>query len=71
MLTQGLIEAGGSRGDGNVRCLFDRDAVRRVLDDAGWLVRTEQTVDSTGMQDADWEIAACLAYAAAPPGWPR
>ena len=66
VLTQGLCEAAGSRGDGNVRTLFGRDEVQRALVSAGWRVAAAETVDATGMQDADWEIAACLAYVGDP-----
>ena len=62
VLTQGLIEAGGSRDDGNVRTVFGRDDVRRALAEAGWSVAAEHTVAATGMQDADWEIVECLDY---------
>ncbi|EWM09908.1 hypothetical protein KUTG_00212 [Kutzneria sp. 744] len=62
VLTQGQIEAAGSRGQGNVRTVFGRDDVYRALAEAGWTVQDSHTVDADGMQDADWEIAACLDY---------
>jgi hypothetical protein len=49
-------------GLGNVRTVFGRDDVHRALAKAGWTVAAEQTVAAVGMQDADWEIAACLDY---------
>lgn len=62
VLTQGQIEAAGSRGQGNVRTVFGRDDVYRALAEAGWTVQDSHTVVADGMQDADWEIAACLDY---------
>ena len=62
VLVQAQIEAGGSRGNGNVRTLFGLDDVHRVIADAGWQVDATQTVDATGMHDADWEIAIALDY---------
>lgn len=62
VLAQGQIEAGGSRGDGNIRTVFGRDDLHRAAADAGWRIGTTATVEATGMQDADWEIAATLDY---------
>jgi SAM-dependent methyltransferase len=60
VLLQGQLEAGGARGDGNVRTPFSQEALRRLLPTAGWLMLGERTIDTTGLQDADWEISACL-----------
>jgi SAM-dependent methyltransferase len=62
VLTQGQIEAAGSRGEGNVRTVFGREDVYRAVAEAGWTVQSSRTVEAAGMQDADWEIAACLDY---------
>jgi SAM-dependent methyltransferase len=62
VLAQGQIEAGGSRGEGNIRTVFGRDDLHRAAEDAGWRIEAAQTVEATGMQDADWEIAAILDY---------
>jgi len=62
VLVQGQIEAGGSRGDGNVRTVFGRDDLHRAAADAGWRTETSATVEANGLQDADWEIAATLDY---------
>ena len=56
---QAMIEATGERGDGNIRTPFSRETLLRILDDAGWHAATPATVDTTGLQDADWEIWAC------------
>jgi hypothetical protein len=62
VLTQGQMEAGGARGVGNVRTDFGGDDIHRALTEGGWRVTAEQTVEAVDMQDADWEIAACLDY---------
>jgi SAM-dependent methyltransferase len=62
VLAQGQIEAAGSYGDGNVRTVFGRDDIHCALADAGWHAERTETVDADDMQDADWEIAACLDY---------
>jgi SAM-dependent methyltransferase len=60
VLLQGQLEAAGARGDGNVRTPFSREALLRLLPAAGWLMLGERLIDTAGLQDADWEISACL-----------
>jgi SAM-dependent methyltransferase len=55
---QAMVEATGERGDGNVRTPFSRQTLLRILDDTGWRAAEPSTVDTTGLQDADWEIWA-------------
>jgi SAM-dependent methyltransferase len=64
VLIQGQIEASGARGDGNVRTPFSRDALLRSLGRTQWQVADSRSVSAATLQDADWEIAACLASAA-------
>ncbi|MFC4943772.1 class I SAM-dependent methyltransferase [Pseudonocardia sp. GCM10023141] len=64
VLVQGQIEANGSRGEGNVRTLFSRRQLLRILDEAGWTAGDVQDIDATGMHDADWEIGSCRALLA-------
>lgn len=61
VLIQGQFEAAGSRGSGNIRTPFSHEALRRVLATTGWRVVADEAMDTTGLQDADWEIAAALA----------
>jgi SAM-dependent methyltransferase len=56
---QGMIEATGERGDGNVRTPFSRQALLRILAETGWRAAEPTTVDTTGLHDAAWEIAIC------------
>jgi hypothetical protein len=60
VLIQGQIEARGSRGDGNIRTPFSRPRMRQILADQAWEIATERTVDTSTLQDADWEVAAAL-----------
>ncbi|MFC5662663.1 class I SAM-dependent methyltransferase [Kitasatospora misakiensis] len=59
VLIQGQIEAGGSRGEGNVRTPFSRESLLRVLPATGWAPVPGQAVDTTDLQDSDWEVDAC------------
>lgn len=63
VLIQGQIEAAGSRGQGNVRTPFSREALLRLLPEAGWTADGGASVDTEELQDGDWEVAACLALA--------
>ncbi|WP_254404119.1 class I SAM-dependent methyltransferase [Streptomyces anulatus] len=60
VLIQGQIEAAGSRGQGNVRTPFSREVLLRLLPESGWTADSSRLVDTEGLQDGDWEIAACL-----------
>lgn len=56
---QGMIEAVGERGDGNVRTPFSREALLRILAGTGWHADEPRTVDTAGVHDAAWEVAIC------------
>ncbi|GAB1515306.1 class I SAM-dependent methyltransferase [Actinophytocola sp. KF-1] len=56
---QAVVEATGERGDGNVRTPFSRETLLRVLAETGWRPGEPRTVDTTGLQDASWEIWLC------------
>ncbi|MFD5489178.1 class I SAM-dependent methyltransferase [Streptomyces virginiae] len=60
VLIQGQTEAAGSHGDGNVRTPFSREHLLRLLPEAGWTADSSEPVDTEGLQDGDWEIAASL-----------
>ncbi|MFF2576611.1 class I SAM-dependent methyltransferase [Streptomyces goshikiensis] len=59
VLIQGQIEVSGSRGEGNVRTPFSRESLLRVLPATGWHPAPGQAVDTTALQDGDWEVDAC------------
>jgi hypothetical protein len=60
VLIQGQIEASGSRGEGNVRTPFSHESLLRILPAAGWDPVAGQAVDTTALQDGDWEVDACV-----------
>ena len=49
----------GLPSTGNIRTPLSRPRATALIRDAGWTVVAEQTVDSSGLQDAGWEIGAC------------
>ena len=61
VLIQGQIEATGARGEGNIRTPYSRDSLDRMLAETGWRIAADRLVDTSTLQDADWEIGACLA----------
>ncbi|MET9403415.1 class I SAM-dependent methyltransferase [Kitasatospora sp. NPDC002965] len=60
VLIQGQIEAAGSHGEGNIRTSFSREALLRLLPETGWTTDGDGPVRTDALQDADWEITACL-----------
>jgi len=54
---QGMIEAAGERGDGNVRTPFSREALLVILAETGWHAAEPRIVDTAGVHDAAWEVA--------------
>ncbi|MET9699764.1 methyltransferase domain-containing protein [Streptomyces sp. NPDC006529] len=69
VLAQGQAAAYGHGEGANVRTPMSREALRALLGPAGWEPVAEEGVESTGLQDADWEIAICREmYAALEPG---
>ncbi|MEU0879346.1 methyltransferase domain-containing protein [Lentzea sp. NPDC005914] len=46
--------------DGNVRAPLTRATLLAALDRAGWQVEQVVDVDTSGLQDADWEIASAV-----------
>jgi SAM-dependent methyltransferase len=56
---QGMIEAVGERGDGNVRTPFSREALLRILAETAWHADEPRTVGTAGVHDAGWEVAIC------------
>ncbi|MBC8064874.1 MAG: methyltransferase domain-containing protein [Chlorobia bacterium] len=60
VLIQGQVEAFKSASIANVRTPLTRDKVEDFLAKAGWKVESSNTLDVEALQDADWEIKACL-----------
>ncbi len=60
VLIQGQIELHKAHSESNVRTPFSRARAIAVLADAGWTVTGQDDVDTTGQQDARWEIAQSI-----------
>lgn len=44
----------------NIRLPLPRAAMASLVEAAGWSIHREATIDTTGLQDTDWEIQHCL-----------
>jgi SAM-dependent methyltransferase len=60
VLIQGQIEAFKQESRANVRTPYSRETLRRLLDETGWSIASEALVDASELDDARWEIEACL-----------
>jgi SAM-dependent methyltransferase len=60
VLIQGQIEAYRSQRTANVRTPYSREALRGMLAGTGWAIDSETLVDASALDDAAWEIDACL-----------
>ncbi len=60
VLIQGTVETSGAHGSGNVRTPFGSDTMLRILAASGWRPTAQRQVDTSSLQDADWEITASL-----------
>lgn len=61
VLIQGQVEAFRTGSEANVRTPFSRGAFMRRLADTGWQIASSSFVDTSALQDGDWEVSACLA----------
>lgn len=57
---QEQIENFKAISEANIRLPLPRAAMTSLVEAAGWTIRREATIDTTGLQDADWEIQHCL-----------
>jgi SAM-dependent methyltransferase len=60
ILIQGQVEAFKSASHGNVRTPLHKSLVRTLIEEAGWVIDREGSIDANEMQDADWEIRESL-----------
>ncbi|MBV9786553.1 MAG: methyltransferase domain-containing protein [Chloroflexi bacterium] len=60
ILVQGQIEAFKANSEANIRSPFSRQRFKALLEETGWNVASESTMDTAALQDADWEISWCL-----------
>lgn len=60
ILIQGQVEAFKTESVANVRTPYSRDTLKTLLVQTGWEVVLETILETTGLDDARWEIDACL-----------
>ena len=60
VLIQGQVEAYKTDSEANVRTPFSRTRLKGLLRETGWGIITEEDIDTSALQDARWEIGACL-----------
>jgi SAM-dependent methyltransferase len=60
VLIQGQIEAFKPESSANVRTPYAREALRALLDETGWQIASETLLEASELDDAAWEIDACL-----------
>lgn len=60
VLIQGQVEAFKATSESNVRTPLFRTQVKALLEEAGWNSTSESVMDTHDLQDADWEVRACL-----------
>ncbi|QYK53078.1 MAG: methyltransferase domain-containing protein [Fimbriimonadaceae bacterium] len=64
VLIQGQMEAFKSQSQANVRTPYSRETLLRLLQETGWQVDSQVLVDASELDDARWEIDACLSQTA-------
>ena len=60
VLAQGQVEAFRSDSTSNIRTPITKNALEELLRDAGWEEIAASIIDSSGLQDAHWEIEECI-----------
>lgn len=60
VLIQGQIEAFKPESVANVRTPYAREVLHEMLQETGWTVVSEMLIDASELDDAAWEIDACL-----------
>jgi SAM-dependent methyltransferase len=60
---QGQIEVYKSASEANVRTPFSRERLTALLTETGWDIANTSAVDTSTLQDGDWEVDLCLNYA--------
>lgn len=56
-IVQGGGHASHAQAEANIRTPLSRSQATRLMVEAGWMIITEHTVDSSSLEDGDWEIA--------------
>lgn len=59
-LVQGRLVSLSPKAACNIRTLMSRQAIERMVHDAGWTIEASVSVDSSTLQDGQWEVRNCL-----------
>jgi SAM-dependent methyltransferase len=65
VLIQGQVELLKSDSESNIRSPFSLEQLQDALPSAGWHVRSTEVLESSGMDDGQWEISHCLSHSLA------
>jgi SAM-dependent methyltransferase len=60
VLAQGQVEAFRNDSTSNIRTPITKDALEGLLRNSGWEEIAASAIDSSGLQDARWEIEECI-----------
>ncbi len=61
VLIQGQIEAFNPKSTANIRSPLTVSQLKQGITDSGWTITSTGSPNTSHLQDADWEIAECLA----------
>ena len=61
VLIQSNLERYKTESQSNIRNPFTMDKIFRLISETGWKLSKSSVPSTAGLQDADWEIAECLA----------
>ncbi len=64
VVVQGQVEAYKPVSESNVRTPLTRARLTGLVEEAGWRIVREESLDSSGLDDGRWEVGACLAASA-------
>lgn len=56
VLIQAQYESFKNNSDSNIRTLFTPNDIRTIVEESGWNIMKDVTIDSPDLQDAKWEI---------------
>jgi hypothetical protein len=60
VLVQGQVGAFNLESEANVRTPYARQVLMHLLAETGWQIEREAALDTSGLDDARWEVEACL-----------
>lgn len=60
VLIQGQVGVFQSDNTANIRTPLTKNEIKKIFQDTGWIEIIEKNIDSSGLQDGQWEVAVCL-----------